>query len=148
LVAKRRGVASFGNLDDDRVVAPGGEVVALEQPPQPASLHAHDGVTLRIEGFAAAEDVPRDRERLQSIRSSGKGFADDVAEEGAQASRTPEFRCRQHTLELGIDGRGFGSGRSRGAGCEEILHGENASPLSSRKAYDVDYAPVLVSPST
>src|SRR5262249_42282445 len=47
--AKHRDIVSLGNLDVDRIVLSGCQIIALERAAQPAGLDANDWIRLRIE---------------------------------------------------------------------------------------------------
>ena len=95
-----RRVAALRDVDADRVALPGAEVVALEAAAEPAGLHAHDRIGLRIEARVAAQNLERDRVRVQAVRATGKGLLDHEAQELLEPVRRDEIRARQDPLQL------------------------------------------------
>lgn len=91
-------VAALGNRDDDRILLPGGDIVAVEIASQATGLDAHDRVGLRIKIVTPTEHGARDGGSLQSVRSTGKGFFHDEAEQfapGGLACKSGAARMRR-----------------------------------------------------
>jgi hypothetical protein len=98
-----RRVAALGDVDPDRVALPSPEVIALQAAAEPAGLHAHDRIDLRIEACVTPQDLEGDRVRVQAIASAGKGLLDHEAQELLEPVRCDEIRARQDPFQLLFD---------------------------------------------
>src|SRR5215510_8378185 len=99
-VLERRNVGPLGNLDPDRIVLPGRQIVALEGPAQPAGFDSDDGIGLRIEARIPPEHRRGDAVGFDALGALSERFLDDILKETAVALGCVEFLTPNATLEL------------------------------------------------
>jgi len=75
----------------------------FERTPQPAGLHAHDRVSLRIEIGIAAEPVGRDRIGFEPVAAAGQSLFDNEDQEVRKLRRLRQNGVRDHAAQRGTD---------------------------------------------
>jgi len=78
--SKRWDVTPLRNVDVDRIVLTGHQIVPLDRAAKAASLDPHDGVLLP-ETLVASEHLEGYRQAFQAVCSTSQRLLDDVAEE-------------------------------------------------------------------
>jgi hypothetical protein len=72
-------VRALGDLDPDRILLSGREIVMFQHSAQPTGLDAHDRIDLRIEILFASEHRGRNAVGLYAVCPPGDGLLNDVA---------------------------------------------------------------------
>ena len=99
-LVESRHVGALRNVDPNRVLLAGGQVVAFQPPAQLGRLDADHRIGCPIErGGIASEHVDRDGQALQPIGTTGQGLFDEVFEEAAVARGSVEAGAGQDTFE-------------------------------------------------
>jgi hypothetical protein len=101
--AKARHVRPARQIDNERIVAPGGGIVARECGAQARRLNAHDGIDLRVEIAAATERFDGDGVRLDPVGLARKRRLDDEDDETPQAERIAKNIASGDAIELRAD---------------------------------------------
>jgi hypothetical protein len=117
-----RHVGTLRNVDPNRVLLTGAQVVAFQPPAQLGRFDADHRIGLPIErGGIAPEHVDRDGQALQPFGATGQGLLDEVREKATVARGSVEAGTGQDTFER--------LSRARGVHC---------SPLCSRPPHGSD----------
>jgi hypothetical protein len=101
--AKFRNIAAERQFDNDRIVSAVVSVVLLERAPQPAGLHAHDWVGLRIEICVAAKRIGGDGVGLEAVAAAGQSFIDNEGQKIRKLGRFRQNRVRDEAIAFAAD---------------------------------------------
>lgn len=102
---KGDGVASFRQLDANRIIAAFGGVIFLEFCAQPANIDPNNRIDARIVGcWVAPIDRDADIELLKLVTLAGDCLLNQILKETSTALRAGEASRSQYLLKSGLTG--------------------------------------------